>query len=169
MRHPTQIVGAVSTCKVSLFVTDIVIPTYSYCPSAYDDLAVRDSYFPDERQRRLSQGAHNSIVPRSAMISSSMMSNHRPRRRSSSVSFDMRATAPPMDTFRRLSGAVVKLKRKGASRSGLSLGDAQNNVRLSGNNSYTFADFNCNVHGRITLKIRVSTCYTNIHQSSPDV
>lgn len=91
------------------------------------------------------------------MIPSAMASGIRPRRRSSSVSFDMRATAPQMDSFRRLSGAVIKLKIKGANRSGLSLVDAQNNVRMSGNNSYTFADLNCNVHGRITLRIRVST------------
>ena len=139
------------------FFIDPVRTAYSRRPSAFDDMAVRDSYFPDELQRRLSQGAHNAITPRSAMIPSAMVSGHRPRRRSSSVSFDMRATAPPMDPFRRVSGAVIKLKIKGAGHSGLSLVDAQNNVRLSGNNSYTFADFNCSVHGRITLRIRVST------------
>jgi hypothetical protein len=64
--------------------------------------------------------------------------------------------APPMDTFRRLSATVIKLKRKGAYRTGLTIGDAQANVRLSGNDSYTFRDLNADAGGRILLKIRVS-------------
>ena len=61
---------------------------------------------------------------------------------------------PHMDTFRRSS--PIKLKRKGAYRTGLTIGDAQANARLSGNDSYTFQDFNADMTGRIHLKIRVS-------------
>jgi hypothetical protein len=64
---------------------------------------------------------------------------------------------PPMDTFRRLSSTVIKLKRKGAYRSGLTIGDAQANARLANNDSYTFHDFNADMKGRIALKIRVGS------------
>ena len=116
---------------------------------AYDDTAIHDPYYPEER--RISPGPYNTAVSHSGIP-------HRQRRRSSSVSFDMRA--PSMDTFnRRLSSRIIKLKRKGAFRSGLTIGDAQANARLSGNDSYTFRDFNTNNRGRIALIIRVSVIY----------
>jgi hypothetical protein len=106
--------------------------------SGYDDFSIRDPYYPEERH--IPPSPHHAGIPR------------RERRRSTSVSFDMRA--PPMDTFRRLSSTVIKLKPKGAYRSGLTIGDAQANVRLSDNDSYTFRDFNADIKGRIALKIR---------------
>ncbi|KIM83875.1 hypothetical protein PILCRDRAFT_68793 [Piloderma croceum F 1598] len=114
-----------------------------YSASPYDDMELRDSYYPEERH--ISPGMHGSALSHGSIP-------HRQRRRSSSVSFDMRA--PPMDTFRRLSSRVIKFKRKGAFRSGLTIGDAQANARLSGNDSYTFHDFNTDARGRINLKIR---------------
>jgi len=107
--------------------------------SGFDEYAVHDSYYPDSRRGSVS--SHHSALPQ-----------RRRRRSTTSVSFDMRA--PPMDTLRRLSSKIIKFKRKGAYRSGLTIGDAQANARLSGNDSYTFRDFNADVKGRIALKIR---------------
>jgi len=110
---------------------------------AFDDLAVRESYYPEER--RISPAlSHSSVIPNSAVPL-------RQRRHSTSVAFEH---APPMDTFRRLSSITIKLKRKGAFRSGITIGDAQSNVRLSGADSYTFRDFNADIRGRISLKIK---------------
>jgi len=108
---------------------------------AFDDLATRDSYYPEER--RISPVPHSAVIPSAVPL--------RQRRHSTSVAFEH---APPMDTFRRLSSTTIKLKRKGAFRSGITIGDAQSNVRLSGADSYTFRDFNADIRGRISLKIK---------------
>jgi len=114
----------------------------SYYPQPYDEHEMpmgRDSYYGEEGI---------GMVP---------MSSGR-RRRASSVgpglAFDMRGGAPPMDPYRRPSSLVIKLKPKGAYRSGLTIGDAQSNVRLSGNDAYTFRDLNADMRGRIAMKIR---------------
>jgi len=109
---------------------------------AFDDLAVRDSYYPEER--RISPVPQHAVIPHTAIPL-------RQRRHSTSVAFEH---APPMDTFRRLSSTTIKLKRKGAFRTGITIGDAQSNVRLSGADSYTFRDFNADIRGRISLKIK---------------
>ncbi|GJE84924.1 hypothetical protein PsYK624_010000 [Phanerochaete sordida] len=75
------------------------------------------------------------------------------RRRHSSVSARAR---PALDSFRRGSSTLVKFRRKGGFRSGISLGEAMANVRLSGNDDYTFHDLNVDPRGRIILKIRWS-------------
>ena len=62
-----------------------------------------------------------------------------------------------LDSFRRMSGVLIKFRRKGGFRSGVSLGEAMANVRLSGNDSYTFQELNVDSRGRIILKIRVSS------------
>ena len=74
------------------------------------------------------------------------------RRRQSSVSMRSR---PQLDSFRRVSSTLVKFRRKGGFRSGVSLGEAMANVRLSGNDSYTFHELNVDTRGRIILKVRV--------------
>ena len=63
---------------------------------------------------------------------------------------------PHLDSFRRLSSTIIKFRRKGGFRSGISLGEAMANVRLSGNDDYTFHDLNVDPRGRIILKLRVS-------------
>lgn len=62
-----------------------------------------------------------------------------------------------MDAARRLNSITIKLKLKGAFRSGITISDAQSNARLSGADSYTFRDFNADIRGRITLKIKASS------------
>ena len=74
------------------------------------------------------------------------------RRRHSSVSARNR---PHMDTFRRMSNTLIKFRRKGGFRSGISLGEAMSSVRLSGNDAYSFQDLNVDSRGRVILKIRV--------------
>ena len=62
------------------------------------------------------------------------------------------------DGYRRYNGngSLIKFRRKGGFRSGVSLGEAMANVRLSGNDSYTFADLAVDHRDRIMLRIRVS-------------
>lgn len=85
------------------------------------------------------------------------------RRRQSSVSMRSR---PTLDSFRRLSSTLIKFRRKGGFRSGISLGEAMANVRLSGNDDYTFHDLNVDPRGRIILKIRWSG-YTSMTYEIP--
>ena len=56
---------------------------------------------------------------------------------------------------RALSGTVVKFKRKGGFRSGITLGEAMSDAHLSSNDYYSLYDLNADARGRIILKIRV--------------
>ncbi|EKM59447.1 uncharacterized protein PHACADRAFT_249944 [Phanerochaete carnosa HHB-10118-sp] len=85
------------------------------------------------------------------------------RRRHSSVSARQR---PSLDSFRRPNGTLVKFRRKGGFRSGVSLGEAMANVRMSGNDDYTFHDLNVDPRGRVVLKIRWSG-YTSMTYEIP--
>lgn len=51
----------------------------------------------------------------------------------------------------------IKFKRKGGFTAGISLGEAQDHVRLSGNDSYRMHDFHADGRNRILLRVRVST------------
>ena len=57
---------------------------------------------------------------------------------------------------RALSGTVVKFKRKGGFRSGITLGEAMSDAHLSNNDYYSLYDLNADARGRIILKLRVS-------------
>lgn len=74
-------------------------------------------------------------------------------RRSSSVSY----TSSPgyVDPLRRGFGRVIKFKRKGAFRPGITVGEAQANVRLSGSDSYTFQDLGVDLRGKVYVNLRV--------------
>ena len=61
------------------------------------------------------------------------------------------------DYGRSPSGTVIKFKRKGGFRSGITLGEAMSDAHLSSNNFYTLYDLNADARGRIILKIRVCT------------
>lgn len=64
---------------------------------------------------------------------------------------------PRLDSYhRRYSSTIIKFKRKGGFRSGITLGEAMSNVRLSGNDSYSYHDLGVDHRGKIILKIRVS-------------
>jgi hypothetical protein len=106
---------------------------------SYEDLALRDSYYPDEMPPYSS-----AVVPHSAVVP-------RRQRRHSAVSFTSRP--PPMDNYRRPSTTHIKFKRKGAFSAGINLSEAQSHVRLSSNDSYSIHDFHAE-RGRIHLKIR---------------
>ncbi|KZT26883.1 hypothetical protein NEOLEDRAFT_1155272 [Neolentinus lepideus HHB14362 ss-1] len=73
------------------------------------------------------------------------------RRHSTSSSYFPRM--PMGDSFRRMSTKIVKFKRKGAFRAGVSLGECLRNVRLSGNDSYTLYDLNVDARQRIYMKV----------------
>lgn len=60
------------------------------------------------------------------------------------------------DRHRGMSTGLIKFKRKGGFRSGITLGEAMSSVMLSGNDSYSHYDFNTDHRGKIVLKIRVS-------------
>lgn len=60
-----------------------------------------------------------------------------------------------LDGYRRIGSTLVKFKRKGGLRTGVTLGEAMSNVHLSGNESFSFYDLNADHRGKIVLKIRV--------------
>ncbi|KAF9224325.1 hypothetical protein BS17DRAFT_779640 [Gyrodon lividus] len=106
-----------------------------HLPASYDDIGIHD-YHRGER----------AYTPLVHPIPASR------RRRSSSLSY---SSAPAyIDTFHRGVAPVVKFKRKGAFRSGITLGEAQANVRLSGWDSYSFRDLNVDIRGKIYVNIR---------------
>ena len=53
-------------------------------------------------------------------------------------------------------GTVIKFKRKGGFRSGITLGEAMSDAHLSNNDYYSLYDLNADARGRIILKLRVS-------------
>jgi hypothetical protein len=76
-------------------------------------------------------------------------------RRHSSVSFSSRPTFT--DGIQRISGVRVKFKHKGAIASGITLGEAQGDIRLSSRSGgYTFRDMHADHKGRINIRIKVS-------------
>lgn len=120
------------------------IRTRSQCyeDSDYDDMAIHDPYYSERRR---------SISGYPPLVQS--MPITRPRR-SSSVSY----TSSPsyIDPLRRGFGRVLKFKRKGAFRAGITVGEAQANVRLSGLDSFTFQDLGVDARGKIYVTLRVS-------------
>lgn len=89
-----------------------------------------------------------------------------PRMRSRSVSHH-RSSRPRLDSsYRRLSSMLIKFKRKGGFRGGITLGEAMSNVRLSGNDSYSYHDLGVDHRGRIILKVRW-TGYTSMTYEIP--
>lgn len=111
------------------------------CLSVYDDYHNgHDAYYAD------TAGYHPPWTPGMSR-----------RRRHSSMGMSMRSRSHYGDSYRRMSNVLIKLRRKGGYRNGVSLGEAMANVRLSGNDDYTFQDLNVDSRGRIILKIRVRT------------
>lgn len=108
---------------------------------AYDDLALHDAYYPT-RRRSLSgypPMVQPMVIPR--------------RRRSSTVSYN--SSPVFVDPLRRGFGRVLKFKRKGAFSAGITIGEAQANVRLSGSDTYTLQDLGVDARGKIYVNLRV--------------
>ncbi len=63
---------------------------------------------------------------------------------------------PALGDYRRASSTVVKFKRKGGFRSGITLGEAMSDAHLASNHEYSLYDLNADARGRIILKVRVS-------------
>ena len=80
------------------------------------------------------------------------------RRRRSSMSRSLsRMGRPMLDGYRRMSSSVIKFKRKGGFRSGITLGEAMSDAHLTNNYDYSLYDLNADGRGRIMLKIKVSS------------
>ncbi|KAG6831870.1 hypothetical protein H0H92_006987 [Tricholoma furcatifolium] len=92
---------------------------------SYENLDVRDPYYSDV--------------------------GHRHRRHS--VSYATYPT-PVLDTYRLPGSQKIKFKRRGSFTSGISLAEAQDHVRLSGNDSYRVYDFHADSRSRILLRIQ---------------
>ncbi|KAI0650132.1 hypothetical protein C8Q79DRAFT_998051 [Trametes meyenii] len=107
--------------------------TYSQFGRAYDDLDVRDPYYGDRQYGT---------------------SGYMRRRRSSMSRSLSRMGRPTLDGYRRMSSTVVKFKRKGGFRSGITLGEAMSDAHLSNNYDYSVYDLNADARGRIILKIK---------------
>ncbi|KAL4075703.1 hypothetical protein J3A83DRAFT_2021831 [Scleroderma citrinum] len=103
---------------------------YSHA-SAYDDLGYQDSYY--------GRGSYPSVYP---------LSVGRPRR-ASSVYSSGASLMGGYSPYSRMGRGFVKFKRKGAFRSGITLGEAQSNIMLSGQDSYTLAHLNVDHRGKI--------------------
>ncbi|CAL1701600.1 unnamed protein product [Somion occarium] len=86
------------------------------------------------------------------------------QRRYSSMSHRSR---PRLDHYaRRYGSTIIKFKRKGGFRSGITLGEAMSNVRLSSNDQYSYHDLGVDHRGRMLLKIRW-TGYTSMTYEIP--
>ena len=117
--------------------------TQCYEHPAYDDLALHDPYYMDR---------HASLSPYPSMLPLS-----RPRR--SSLSYAS-PSSYVVDPLRRGFGRVLKFKRKGAFRAGITIGEAQANVRLSDSDSFTMQDLGVDIRGKIYVNLRVSLTNT---------
>ncbi|KAI0370168.1 hypothetical protein BV20DRAFT_944448 [Pilatotrama ljubarskyi] len=106
--------------------------TVSQFGRAYDDLDVRDPYYADR--------AYGAPYVR-----------HRRHSMSRSLS---RMGRPTLDGYRRMSSVVIKFKRKGGFRSGITLGEAMSDAHLSNNHDYSVYDLNADARGRIILKVK---------------
>jgi len=107
--------------------------------TSYDDIDIHDPYYLD---RHSPLSTYPPVVQPLALT--------RPRR-SSSVSY---SSSPYADPLRRGFGRVIKFKRKGAFRPGITIGEAQANVRLSGTDSYTLQDLGVDLRGKIYVNLR---------------
>ncbi|CDO74554.1 hypothetical protein BN946_scf184632.g11 [Trametes cinnabarina] len=106
--------------------------TISQFGRAYDDLDVRDPYYADRH--------HGASYMR--------------RRRSSMSRSLSRMGRPGLEGYRRMSSTVIKFKRKGGFRSGITLGEAMSDAHLSNNYDYSLYDLNADARGRIILKVK---------------
>ncbi|KAI0356529.1 hypothetical protein OH77DRAFT_1477651 [Trametes cingulata] len=106
--------------------------TVSQFGRAYDDLDLRDPYYADR--------AYGAPYMR-----------HRRHSMSRSLS---RMGRPSLDGYRRMSSVVIKFKRKGGFRSGITLGEAMSDAHLSNNHDYSLYDLNADARGRIILKVK---------------
>ncbi|KAG1715979.1 hypothetical protein ID866_1203 [Astraeus odoratus] len=107
-----------------------------HLPYSYDDLSYRDGYY-----RR---GSYPGVHP--------MMG--RPRRASSVSYSSVPGYMDGYSTYGGVGGGIIKFKRKGAFRSGITIGEAQADVLLSGQDSYTLADLNVDHRGKIFVHVR---------------
>lgn len=105
-----------------------------------DDYDYPDPYYT---KRRGSVGAYSPYVQPMAIP--------RPRR-SSSMSMSYSGY---MDPTRRGFGRVIKFKRKGAFTAGITIGEAQANVRLADSDTYTLQDLGVDARGKIYVNLRV--------------
>ncbi|KAI6033961.1 hypothetical protein PISMIDRAFT_681017 [Pisolithus microcarpus 441] len=105
-----------------------------YLPRSYDDLSYRDSHYRTP-----------SVHP---------ISIHRPRRGSSVSYSSVPSFGGGFSPYSRGGGGIVKFKRKGAFRSGITLGEAQANILLSGQDSYTLEDLSVDYRGKIFVHVR---------------
>ncbi|KIM45966.1 hypothetical protein M413DRAFT_64725 [Hebeloma cylindrosporum] len=74
------------------------------------------------------------------------------RRRRSTVSFA--PGHPGIDPYRMPSAIQLKFRRKGSFSSGIGLDEAQQRIRLSGNDAYSFHDIHADSRGRIYLRVK---------------
>ena len=90
--------------------------------------------------------------------SSYSTSSRRSRRLRRASTFDRsRSSTPFLDSFRRL--MTLKFKPKGTHRSGVSLTEALDNIRISGDKTYSARSLNADSRGNLYMRIIVRTVY----------
>lgn len=57
-------------------------------------------------------------------------------------------------------GRILKFKRKGAFRAGITIGEAQANVRLSDVEAFTLQDLGVDLRGKVYVNLRVGLANT---------
>lgn len=118
---------------------------------SYEDLGmeIHEPYYQDGRQ-------HSSGHLPMPSPHSSMSMGHSRHRRHSTVSYTPRPPAVIDTTYSRTSSTHIKFKRKGAFSAGINLGEAQDRVRLSGNDSYRMHELHADSRDRILLRVQWS-------------
>ena len=106
-------------------------------------LAYEDDYYRDEDP---------------GYTSSYSTSSRRSRRLRRASTFDRsRSSTPFLDSFRRL--MTLKFKPKGTHRSGVSLTEALDNIRISGDKTYSPRSLNADSRGNLYMRIIVCTAH----------
>ena len=109
---------------------------------------MEEPYYDDRSQ--MGMGTMHAAMGHPASMGSMIM----PRaRRHSQVSFAARP--PALDPYRVPSAIHIKFKRKASFTSGIGLDEAQQRIRLSNNDTYSFHDLHADSRRRIYLRIKV--------------
>ena len=91
--------------------------------------------------------------------SSYSTTSRRSRRLRRASTYDRsRSSTPFLDSFRRL--MTLKFKPKGTHRSGVSLNEALDNIRISGDKTYSPRSLNADSRGNLYMRIIVRVTYS---------
>ncbi|KAI0080694.1 hypothetical protein K474DRAFT_156081 [Panus rudis PR-1116 ss-1] len=144
---------------------------FGYHDQMYGDTYAQPGYYPPGPQRSMSHygggypATYDDDYYHDAGYATPYTPGHSTPMRRRTYSSASHRSRSRMDSFGRRYSTLIKFKRKGGFRSGITLGEAMSNVRLSGNDQYSYHDFRVD-RGRIYLKIKW-TGYTSMTYEIP--